>query len=90
MNPLPETVTEVTVRFAVPSFVITIFWVELAPTPMVPKLIAAGDTLNATEPVPLTAPFPVTPTQPEVISSAITSAAVRNVCRQAGAVACFT
>ena len=90
VNPLPETVTDVTVRFAVPSFVITIFCVELAPTPTVPKLIAAGDTLNATEPAPPTAPFPVTPTQPLVISSAIASSAVRNVCRQNDAGCCFT
>ncbi len=90
VNPLPETVTDVTVRFAVPSFVITIFCVELVPTPIVPKLIAAGDTLSATEPVPPTAPLPVTPTQPLVISSAITSAVVRNVCRQKDAGCCFT
>jgi hypothetical protein len=90
VNPLPETVTEVTVRFAVPSFVIMIFCVVLVPTLTFPKLIAAGDTLNATEPAPPTAPFPVTPTQPEVISSATASVAVRNVCRQNDAGCCFT
>ncbi len=81
VNPLPETVTEETVKFAVPLFVSINFCVALVPALALPNVTAAGDTVSETEIDPA-APFPVTPTHPDVISSAAASTAVRNICSQ--------
>ena len=71
----PEPVTEIfeIVTAFVPSFVTVTGCIQPVPTAMDPKLMLAGDTEIAAVPVPFpppTAPFPVVPTQPDVINVA--------------------